>query len=76
VRRSSRRETGDLDGWSPSTKSGLQACYGKSLGDGAFSMVLIRRRLLGLVRGARRDFYGREFQAVVGGVPACANRLR
>ncbi len=30
VRRSSRRETGGLDGWSPSTESGLQACYGEA----------------------------------------------
>jgi hypothetical protein len=45
VRRSSRRGIGGLDGWSHSTESGLQACYGKSLGNGAFSMGPIRRRL-------------------------------
>ena len=38
VRRSSLRGTGSLDGWSPSTGSGLQACYGKSPGNGAFSI--------------------------------------
>src|SRR5436189_5229452 len=27
------------EGWSPSTESGLQACYGKSPGNGAFSIV-------------------------------------
>ena len=37
-----------LDGWSPSTESGLQACYGKSPGNGAFSMDPIRRRLVRL----------------------------
>ena len=31
MRRSSLRETGGQDGWSPSTESGLQVCYGKTL---------------------------------------------
>ncbi len=30
------------DGWSPSTESGLQACYGKSPGNGAFSIATFR----------------------------------
>ena len=47
------------DGWSPPTESGLQACYGKSPGNGAFSMrsccsdlvvVSVRQPLGGLVR--------------------------
>jgi hypothetical protein len=37
-----------IEGWSPSTESGLQACYGKSPGNGAFSMDPIRRRLVRL----------------------------
>ena len=37
VRRSSRRETAGLERWSSKTESGLQACYGKSPGNGAFS---------------------------------------
>jgi hypothetical protein len=41
VRCSSHRGTGGLDGWSPSTESGLQACYGKSPGDGAFSIKVL-----------------------------------
>ena len=36
VRRSSFRGTGSLDGWSPKTESGLQACYGKSPGKRGF----------------------------------------
>ena len=40
-----------LEGWSPSTESGLQACYGKSPGNGAFSMDPIRRRLVRLTPG-------------------------
>src|SRR6266545_5207221 len=36
------------DGWSPKTESGLQVCYGKSPGNGAFSMDPIRRRLVRL----------------------------
>ena len=36
------------DGWSPSTESGLQACYGKSPGNGAFSMVTFRYGLVTL----------------------------
>jgi len=39
VRRSSLRATVGLERWSPKTESGLQACYGKSPGNGAFSMA-------------------------------------
>jgi hypothetical protein len=39
------------EGWSPKTESGLQACYGKSPGNGAFSMDPIRRRLVRLGPG-------------------------
>jgi hypothetical protein len=50
VRRSSRRETDGLERWSSKTESGLQVCYGKSPGNGAFSMDPIRRRLVRLAR--------------------------
>ena len=48
--------TAGLDGWPPTTESGLQACYGKSPGNGAFSIEAIRRRLVRLAprRAGRR----------------------
>ena len=57
----SRRATGGLDGWSPSTESGLQACYGKPCKCRAFYFASItgasRLRLedaIELVNWARR----------------------
>jgi hypothetical protein len=38
VRRTSLRETGGRDGWSSSTESGLQACYGKAPQTWGFSI--------------------------------------
>src|SRR4029453_19055857 len=64
----SRREIDGLEGWSPSTESGLQACYGKSPGNGAFSMDPIRRQLVRLPpRGADCGLGGTARR----GRPAC-----
>src|SRR3954447_21092516 len=46
LRRPAEESGSCTDGWSPSTESGLQACYGKSPGNGAFSIQSFRRVLV------------------------------
>ena len=58
--------------WSPSTESGLQACYGKSPGNGAFSIATFR---FGLVTVSVRQPFGGLSGTARRGRPTVAFRL-
>ena len=61
------------EGWSPSTESGLQACYGKSPGNGAFSMLVVRREIVRVAgQGLRRFLWNRSVWAPGRSPSGCA----